>query len=155
MPALLPHNSAARELGKNPSTLTRWKKKGAPVARRGHRGKNGAALYDVDAIRAWRAQQSAQSKLVEMSAKLIADLPGLIGKAFMAQFCATTGPHKTALAGALAGVGYRLLASLKDFGIDAPLPDQVEKLRLIGHANESFKAPLLVSGSERPMDSRE
>jgi phage terminase Nu1 subunit (DNA packaging protein) len=133
MPALLPHNLAARELGKDPSTLIRWVKKGAPVARRGHRGKNGAALYDVDAIRAWRVQQSAQSELVETSAKLIADLPGLIGKAFMAQFCATTGPHKQQLASELAAACYRLLTSLEDYGIVAPMPAEFERLRLIAH----------------------
>jgi hypothetical protein len=46
---------AARELGKNPSTLRRWIAEGAPCARRGGSGRGKGALVDLDALRRWKA----------------------------------------------------------------------------------------------------
>lgn len=45
---------AAEALGVHVQTLRRWTRAGCPVVRAGHRG-GPPALYDLDAVRAWRA----------------------------------------------------------------------------------------------------
>lgn len=56
----LPIQPAARELGVGTATLRRWMRDGAPVARRGGRGRGRAALIDPESIRAWQAQRKPQ-----------------------------------------------------------------------------------------------
>jgi len=50
---------AARELGKNPSTLRRWIAEGAPCVSPGEPGRGNGALVDLDALRRWRVRESA------------------------------------------------------------------------------------------------
>lgn len=55
MSAALPIRQAARVLSASESTLHRWIAAGAPVARRGRRGRGHVTLIDPQAIQAWRA----------------------------------------------------------------------------------------------------
>ena len=132
-PELLTLCEAAAALDVSPSTLRRWcDDEGAPVARRGRKGKNGAGLYDVAAIRAWRAREPSDTDDVKTYAQLIVDPLKLIADASWTQFCSTTGPHKHQLAGELAAIGFRVLAALEDLGMtDVPMPPEITRLRLI------------------------
>src|ERR1700736_3447113 len=123
----------AAALDVDPSTLRRWcKDDGAPIARPGRKGKNGAALYDVEAIRDWRDQKRNAANDSETLSALRAELPQLIAEALWAQFLAATGPHKKPLAGELAAAGHRILYALEDHGVTtAAAPGTLERLRLI------------------------
>ena len=50
---------AAEELGFSPGTVRRWLAEGAPCVRPGHSGRNGAALVEVAALRAWREHEGS------------------------------------------------------------------------------------------------
>ena len=56
MPGLLTRSAAAKALGITPTALSRLVERGCPVARRAS-SKGKPALYDVAAIRAWRAER--------------------------------------------------------------------------------------------------
>lgn len=53
MNAVMPLKEAAGELGVSSITLRRWIAQGAPVARRGGRGRGNATLIVPDAVKAW------------------------------------------------------------------------------------------------------
>lgn len=71
-PKLVTRASAAAALGVAPNRINRWVADGAPVAVRGRRGCS--AMYDLDALRAWKAGKSAgpdvNLSLAEERAKL-------------------------------------------------------------------------------------
>jgi len=129
--------SAALELKVSEATLRRWIARGAPVARRGRRGRGGAALIDVGAIEAWRGS-SCSTDAVRVFAS---ELPELVADAVDGFFRAISGPHKRELAAALAGTWYvvttRLLDRLRRDCGDIPevdsVPQCIERLRQIGH----------------------
>jgi phage terminase Nu1 subunit (DNA packaging protein) len=52
-PRLVTRQELAVELAVTPGTITRWEKDGMPVAKRAPRGQ--PSLFDVDAVRTWRA----------------------------------------------------------------------------------------------------
>lgn len=58
----LPLTLAARELGVSSSTLRRWIRAGAPLARRGRRGRGRAALVSVEAVASWRASYAVAER---------------------------------------------------------------------------------------------
>ena len=121
---------AAAELGVSERQLRRWLRAGCPVARRGRRGRGGAALLDVDAVQAWRRQATAEDAL----ATLAGAVPELVADAVHASFLEAEGVRKSALAGVLCAVWYRVAASLLDqLGADAPaeVPHKIARLRHI------------------------
>lgn len=118
---LLPIREAAQALGVSESTLRR----GAPVARRGRRGKGGAALYDVDALQAWRDGEHGAAPASEFLE--------LLGAVLWAQFAAMSGPHKRAIAGEFAAAWHRMHFELDDRGFTVSAQRiEIERLRLIG-----------------------
>lgn len=54
----LPLNEAARALNTSETTLRRWIDAGAPVARRGRRGRGHVTLVDPAAVEAWLAAKA-------------------------------------------------------------------------------------------------
>lgn len=105
-----PIPAAAAELGVSERELRRWLRAGAPQARRGRRGRGGAALLDVHAVRAWRRQATAQDVLVALAG----EIPELVAETCDAVFVNSDGPHKRALAGSLVATWYCVTLSLLD-----------------------------------------
>jgi len=79
-----PVPEAARALGVSTSTLRRWMQAGAPVARRGRRGRGCRALVDPVAVLAWREGErgDVDATLRELAGRL----PELIGDAMAEAF---------------------------------------------------------------------
>lgn len=70
MSGAVPIRDAARALGVPPITLRHWIAAGAPVARRGGRGRGNCTLIDVEAVRAWRSADCEQQLLLALAAEL-------------------------------------------------------------------------------------
>src|SRR5690606_32463639 len=78
----LPIPAAAAQLGVSTPTLKRWLRQGAPVARRGRRGRGCRTLIDPEAIRAWRRAQDADHAQVEAVLRALAGrIPELLADA--------------------------------------------------------------------------
>lgn len=128
---------AARALGISERALRRDIAAGAPVLRRGSRGRGRAALLDVDAIAAWRRSRAPRSD--DRLLVLAAEVPEIIGGAMHEAFALVDGPHKRLVAGALAGAGYMAIVALLDrLRREAPsvpeastLPPKIIRLRQI------------------------
>ena len=126
---------AARALGVSPRAVRRMVERGAPVARRGGRGRGRATLIDVAALRAW---QRPSGRLVA-PVVLARMLPAAIGTAIAAAHREIDGPHKRAAAGVLAGAWYAAscaaLDELRRLDADVPeidvVPDEIARLREI------------------------
>ncbi len=105
----LPLPDAAHALGVSASTLRRWIAEGAPVARRGRRGRGRSTLVQVAAVTAWRAPglspslAAALARGLERSAVAVADAHREL-----------TGPHKVASAGPMVASWYLTGAALID-----------------------------------------
>jgi len=96
--SLVPLRAAAAELGIGETTLRRWLRAGAPLSRRGARGRGRAALVDVTAIRAWRQPASVGID----PQVLAASLPERIATALHDAHRELDGPGKRQAAGVLA-----------------------------------------------------
>lgn len=126
---------AARVLGVTPRAVRRMVERGAPVARRGGRGRGRATLIDVAALRAW---QRPSGRLVA-PVVLARMLPAAIATAIAAAHREIDGPHKRASAGVLAGAWYAAscaaLDELRRLDPDVPeidaIPDEIARLREI------------------------
>jgi len=79
-----PIKQAAVALGVHEQTLRRWTRAGCPVVRAGHRG-GPPALYDLDAVRAWRAGDRGGADAATVAA-IGADLSAVVFEA-----CAAAG----------------------------------------------------------------
>jgi hypothetical protein len=127
--------AAARTLGVSEATLRRWLRVGAPVARRGGRGRGRRTLVDAAAIEAWRGCGKASDALVVFAA----ELPELVADAVHEAFMLTGGPHKRATAGVLAATWYvvtvgildRLRADVPDLHDPTLVPEKIAHLRMI------------------------
>lgn len=131
----LPIAAAAEELGISPSTLRRWiTSSGAPVVRRGRQGRGNATLVDIEAMRIWREGGEAAICL-----ELAAAVPDLIAAAMDEALRLSDGPHKIALAGALAGGWYLAATAVVDYlrercgavGELTAIPSEIQRLRKI------------------------
>jgi phage terminase Nu1 subunit (DNA packaging protein) len=60
--------AAAQALGVSPARISQWISDGAPVARRGRRGR--PALYDVQRLRRWRAARERQQNADGLSLEI-------------------------------------------------------------------------------------
>jgi hypothetical protein len=136
MPEPLPLSVAAAALGISVPRLRRLIAAGAPVARRGRRGRGGAFLVDAEAVRRWQAAGGRDARLHAFAA----DVPRVVAEACAESFAQVTGPHKRATAGVLAGAWYvvtiailgRLRAELPELTDPTVVPESVERLREIG-----------------------
>ncbi len=121
---------AARALGVSDSTLRRWLKAGAPVVRRGRKGRGGQTLIDVGAVQAWRGMPGTP---VGISASQVA---GLVAKGVEDAFRDADGPHKAAAAALMVATWYhvsaRILEAMGDPDPDI-IPPEVERLLQIAH----------------------
>lgn len=133
----LPLHQAAAALDIHPQTLRGWVRDGAPVAQRGGAGRGKAALYDVEAIKAWREPGASPAGLYRV---LASELPELIADALYDSFRATAGPHKSDVAGALAGAWYvATLTVLDRLRVDDPSIPELESLpRKVSALREVF-----------------
>ena len=120
----LPITEAAAVLGRSRRTLERWISEGAPVVRRGARGRGRCTLLDVTQVRAWR-----NGHVVFYSR-----LPEVVADAAFEAWCLVEGPHKRDCAGALAAAWYLITSKLND-ELDRPpvteIPERIAHLRRI------------------------
>ena len=131
----VPVPDAAAALGVAEVTLRRWMREGAPVARRGRRGRGCRALIDPDAVEAWRRRTAGTDFVLAFAGRV----PELVAAAVGDAFLQCSGPHKRALAGALAGAWYLVATSICDALREhapavpeiAHLPEGIEALRKI------------------------
>lgn len=128
-----PVPEAARALGVSSSTLRRWMQAGAPVARRGRRGRGCRALVDPAAVQAWREAETgnADAALRELAGRL----PELIGDAMAEAFRMADKRNGAwvAVAGWQLAVGalFDHLAEHVPGLPDPVVPEQIELLRKI------------------------
>lgn len=132
----LPVPQAARALGTSTGTLRRWIDAGAPVARRGQRGRGRATLVDPAAITAWRRREGGTDALAILAARL----PELLADA--AASAHRSAPDKRDPAGAAwclcaawqLGVA-TVVDAIREAGADIPdpaaIPEGIERLRKI------------------------
>lgn len=131
---------AARELRVSEPTLRRWIADGAPVARKGRRGRGCQTLIDPLAIRAWRAAQSADPEAVEHVLRDLAGrVPELVAGAIAEAFRACPSKRDPAGLAWMGAAGWALIVGafldllherLPD--LDEPaIPESVERLRKI------------------------
>lgn len=136
----VPIAEAARIAGVSPRTLRRWIRAGAPVARRGGRGRGRVTLVCPAAVAAWRRAQRGQTDPGDLLRVLAADLPELLACAVVEAFRAAEGPSKVATAWPLADAWYRctqaLLERLRADCLDVPdlaaVPEPISYLVKIG-----------------------
>jgi hypothetical protein len=131
---------AARALRLSPRQILRDISQGAPVARRGGRGRGRATLIDIDALAAWRrSQQAREREFADVLTTIAAELPELCATATHDLFVSLEGPHKRDSAGALAAAWFVVLTCVLDrLRRDAPnvpelsaLPEKITRLRRI------------------------
>jgi hypothetical protein len=78
----LPSAAAARALGVTRQTLARWTASGCPVLRAGQRGRGCSAVYDVDAVLAWRNNESSAALVLEFASAVPQVLAAAVDEAF-------------------------------------------------------------------------
>ena len=125
---------AALELKVGQSTLRRWIRDGAPQARRGRPGRDGGAMLDIGAIKAWRNLGSTGDATALI---LASDAPNLLAAAIWQVFCDVEGPHKLPCAGVLVNVWFQcawaIHERLAQINADVPnvntVPKQISHLR--------------------------
>ena len=129
----VPIRDAASELGTSVSTVSRWIKRGAPVARRGRRGRGGQTLVDVPAMIAWRRSGLDLRGVA-------AGLPDVLAAAIERAWSETEGWQRQQLAGVFAATWYVVTCAVLDHLRAADpsipevsvVPEPIEFLRRIG-----------------------
>ncbi len=124
---------AAAELRVSVPTVRRWIADGAPVVRRGRRGRGQSTLVNPQAVAAWRASESVSL------ATAAAGLPDVIGQALAAALEHSEGLPKQRMAGVLCGAWYLAAVAVMDHlrESDPGIPDvtsvplSIERLRKI------------------------
>lgn len=134
----LPVPAAAAALGVSTPTLKRWIARGAPVARRGRRGRGCRTLIDPEAIRAWRQAQDADHTHVDAALRALAGrVPDLLADAVEEAF--RLAPDKRGAAWTAVAAWQLSVAAvfdhLRDCGADVgdpdAVPESIERLRKI------------------------
>lgn len=139
---MLPLADAARELGVAPVTLRRWARRGCPH-QPGQRGRGGAALFNVGAVRDWLATSAEAGSAAgrrALALELSSQLPELMAEATRAAWCQMEGTDKRRMAGVAARAWYACTTAALDrlLAEDASIPDPHEPrairyLRQIAH----------------------
>ena len=131
-------SAAASELEVSRATLRRWISEGAPVTRRGRRGRGCVTLVDPVAINAWRSGRLATAP--DAGLRVFADrIPEILADAVMETFQAVQGSHKRPSADVLAAAWYlgttRLLDAIRAEGLEvadpSAMPAKIAQLRAI------------------------
>ena len=145
MPAV-PLREAAVALETSVSTLRRWIAQGAPVARRGRRGRRHRTLVEVEAINAWRRAGAAQTAgdrdaVKDALWRLGCEVPQLIADAVWDAWERMEGLPRAHLAGPMAATWYVVTSALLDrlgelgdtlFDIEpGAIPESIQQLRKI------------------------
>lgn len=145
----LPVQDAARALGVTVRTLRRDLAAGAPVVRRGGRGRGRAALVDVAAIEAWRRCRSQAAATDDVLRVIAAEIPEILAAACHTAFVTIDGPHKRQAAGILAGAWYLASVAVLDHlrRIDPTLPDVTAVPEKIDRLRRIFEAGRMVRSS--------
>jgi len=149
----VPFDQAAHELQVSPAKLRRLLAEGAPQARRGRRGRGGAALLDVPAIQAWRGLAHDPGALPRiLASELLEILAGAIATAFVE----TEGSHKQACAGVLAGAWYLCAQAVRDHlaKLDKSIPEITVVPLQMSHLREIYRSSGRVGPSRSPLDTK-
>lgn len=122
--ATLPLAECAEALGVDRSTLARWLASGAPVVRRGRRGRGKLeTLVDPEQVAEWRRRERS------MLAKLGAAIPQIVADAVVAAFNESDGPGKRASARLAALIWYRVTVDVTDrMRVDASDIPEVDRV---------------------------
>lgn len=112
---------AAAELGISDRQLEDDIRYGAPVARRGRRGRGCRTLVIVADVRAWREARGNQHDAFARAA-FAGEVSEIVAEAVYATFVAIAGPHKRASAGVLAQAWLRTSCALRE-RLDVPSPE--------------------------------
>jgi hypothetical protein len=121
---LLPLEAAAAALGIGVSTLSLYVTQDAPVAVRGRRGRGGAALFDIDAVRAWidqRKNAAPRSQVAltggtrtETLQQLAIDVERIVGAVAWRRYRATPRDEQRRAAETLAAAGFETVLLLRE-----------------------------------------
>ena len=136
--ATVPLKCAAAELGLSLPTLKRNIRAGAPVAKRGRRGRGCATLIDPAAFAAWRRSRATPAHDDRLLV-ITGELPELIAATVYECFIAMDGPHKRACASELAKCWFLVTTAVLDrLRTDRPdvpeldaVPEKINALRSI------------------------
>jgi hypothetical protein len=128
-------SEAAIALKVKPGTLRRLCRQGMPH-QPGGKGRGKACMIDIAVARRW-IEGSADDRAV---LQLAGELPQLLARSIFATWQKSYGPHKNALAGALAGVWYLSTNTLVEYlrecnsqipKFDGNPPEEIQHLRKI------------------------
>ena len=125
---------AAAELRVSVPTVRRWIADGAPVVRRGRRGRGQSTLVNPQALLTWRASGGPSL------AAAAAALPDLIGECIVEALAQADGLPKQRVVGLLCLAWYRVATRVMDHlrehdsavGDVVTIPLSIERLRKIG-----------------------
>jgi hypothetical protein len=136
--ALATVDESARHFGVSVRAFRAWLEAGAPQAARGRRGRGGAALFDLQAVAAWRETKREEAAAAATLMRLLAaDIPEILELVIVAAHRSIEGPHKAAMGPLLAGLWYAGASALRDRiasdvpgipEIKPPLPLQIAQL---------------------------
>lgn len=146
-------HQAARELQISPAKLRRLLAQGAPQARRGRRGRGGAAMLDPGAISAWCGLARDPDGLPRV---LASELPEILAAAIWTAFVETEGPHKTPCAGVLADAWYLCATAVRDrlAELDSSIPEITTVPLQIDHLRDINRNSGKVGPSQSPPDTK-
>jgi hypothetical protein len=129
---------AAERLNVGVATVRRMLRAGAPQARRGRRGRGGAALLHVDSIRAWKAARNGTGDSTAALEAFAAQIPEVVADEMWRVFllCRDKPLDRRTLPGAFAALWYAIAKALRDrIAIEAPTvaditetPAQIDQL---------------------------
>ena len=132
-------DQAARVLGVTPATVRGWIDEGAPVVRRGRKGRGHSTLVNVAALDAWREARTSASSTDALLMQLAAEQSSVLAEAMVEAHQRAEGFDKRKLA-AFAVATYYLIDTvlrdrLRERCATVPdvreLPPEIERLRKI------------------------
>lgn len=132
----VPIARAAAVLGVSEGTVRRWIAGGAPVARRGGRGRGRVTLLDPAAIEAWRASQGNAGNTEAALREFAGRIPELLGEAVYQAFQGAPDKRNGAWVAvaawqfAVLGIFDALAEELGELP-DPPVPGNVAQLRQV------------------------
>jgi hypothetical protein len=144
---VIPIEIAARALGISVRQVERDIAAGAPVVRRGGRGRGNATLINLQAFADWR--RSGPDYRVRA---LAVELPEIIASAMYEAFVATHGPHKLSCAGVLSRAGYLASVAVVD-RLRRDIPD-LRELSGVPEKCDTLRRIFELSGKVRPVSPR-
>lgn len=137
-------DEAARVLGVTAYAVRRWIGEGAPVVRRGRKGRGHPTLVSPTALDAWREARKAASSTDALLMQLAAELPAVLAVAAVEGHRLAEGVDKRKLAGIAVAMYYVNETALRDWLRErcatvpdvSALPSEIERLRKIAERSE-------------------